>query len=109
MRLSGLYIRYQVIKDFEKYLNHSDQADRILKGVQILADRAMRPGSKTLRRTCINSIKSIEKNVKSNVNSLEEDIAQTKDSASTIEKEQQLQQMTSLRDNIRNVLADIEN
>ena len=109
IRLSGLYIRYQVIKDFEKYLINTYNADRIYDGVLVLADRARRPGSAAYRRTCINSIKAIESKTISRIQTLEETTADKNTETDGAEKERKLREMTSLREKIQVVLTEFTN
>ena len=104
MSVATFFGRYQVIKDFTKYLNENTNTDIVSAGTDILIERAKRLTSKRFHTALINSLKEIESSIKKKISDGEDELVNIKDSTIKIEKEAALSNLKIMRNNPSNQL-----
>lgn len=108
IRLGGLYTRYQIIGDFGKYLKNSTDTTIILKGADILVERAKRPASKNYRSSCLNTLKDVQRSFKKRLADETGEETPEKEKSQTPEKIALIQKLTFLSKTLENKISAID-
>ena len=108
MSVATFFGRYQVIKDFTKYLNGNINTDIVSAGTDILIERAKRLTSKRFHTALINSLKEIESSIKKRISDGEDELVNIKDSTIKIEKEAALSNLKIMRNKLHEKIIAID-
>ena len=108
MSVATFFGRYQVIKDFTKYLNENTNTDIVSAGTDILIERAKRLTSKRFHTALINSLKEIESSIKKKISDGEDELVNIKDSTIKIEKEAALSNLKIMRNKLHEKIIAID-
>jgi aminopeptidase N len=109
LRLSSHYTRYNVMKDFEKYLKSNGRLPVLQEGTTILLQRAKQLPPGNYRSMLVNSLYEIESSVKKKISVLEGDLLTPGDSPERIEKEAELLDWKNFKDGLHGKITAIEN